>query len=435
MTRTMQAARKECVAHLLTTDPEHLTTPDRDISHRASWILAAVIVAMGIPALLMHVVHLDLPVVVTTFIFGVGILSAAFLLGGASEAAQHDLPASLSLAVLAFVAVLPEYAVDLLFAWRAGTDPSQAQFAVANMTGGNRLLIGVGWAAVLVAFYFMKGGRVVSLPNSISVEVGVLLLATAWSFSIPIKGSISLLDTVVLFSLFAFYLFRISRHPRAEPEPGGPSAMVSELPKNKRRLVVGAMFAYAGLVILASAEEFADGLIHTGTDLGLDEFLLVQWIAPLASESPEFLAAIYLVWRNNASAGLTALISSKVNQWTLLIGSLAVAYSISGTTWSGLPMDSRQQEEVLLTAAQSLFAVMLIVDKRLSWSAAVPLFGLFIVQFFLTGETVRLWLSGLYLVLAVALFLRHYRGVRTVLWETLTGRDASARAEPVATRR
>src|SRR5690606_21923540 len=121
------------------------------------------------------------------------------------------------------------------------------------------------------------------------------------------------------------------------------------------------------------------------------------------------LAAIYLVWRNNASAGLTALISSKVNQWTLLIGSLAVAYSISGTTWSGLPMDSRQVEEVLLTAAQSLFAVMLIVDKRLSWSAAVPLFGLFIVQFFLTGETVRLWLSGLYMLLAAGLFIGQFR--------------------------
>ncbi|MDA0364695.1 MAG: hypothetical protein O3B31_09155 [Chloroflexi bacterium] len=361
---------------------------------------------LGVPALVVRLGGIELPIALHTFVFGLGILGAAFVLGAAGEAAEHDLPRSLSLAILAFVAVLPEYAVDLLFAWRAGTDPTQAQYAVANMTGGNRLLIGVGWAGVLAAFFFIHGGRTIRLPRSISVEIAVLVIASFYSLLIPLKGNISLIDTVVLFSLMGFYLYRIAGQARVEPMVGGPMAMVTSLSPWRRRSVVVALFAYAGTVILASAEPFADGLIHTGVEFGIDEFLLVQWLAPLASESPEFLAAIYLVWRGNASAGLTMLIASKVNQWTLLIGSLAVAFSISGQTLAGLPMDGRQREEVLLTAAQSLFAVMLILDRRLSPRAAIPLFGLFVVQFVFFSESVRLVLSGVYFVIAAGLLLQ-----------------------------
>jgi cation:H+ antiporter len=86
----------------------------------------------------------------------------------------------------------------------------------------------------------------------------------------------------------------------------------------------------------------------------------VQVVAPLASEAPEFLIAGLLAWRGRASAGLGALISSKVNQWTLLIGSLPAAYALSRGTLAGLPLDERQLEAVFLTAAQSTFAVVLI---------------------------------------------------------------------------
>ena len=57
----------------------------------------------------------------------------------------------LALTVLALIAVLPEYAVDFTFAWKAGEDPDKfAPLALANMTGGNRLLIGIGWSMVVL---------------------------------------------------------------------------------------------------------------------------------------------------------------------------------------------------------------------------------------------------------------------------------------------
>ena len=88
----------------------------------------------------------------TAIFSGIGIFGAAVLLSWAAEAAQVDIPQSLALAFLALVAVLPEYAVDMYFAWEAGKNPEYTQYATANMTGGNRLLIGFGWAAVVICY-------------------------------------------------------------------------------------------------------------------------------------------------------------------------------------------------------------------------------------------------------------------------------------------
>jgi cation:H+ antiporter len=323
------------------------------------------------------------------------------LLGGASEAAQHDIPPSLSIAVLAFVAVLPEYAIDLLFAWRAADDPEQARFAIANMTGGNRLLLGVGWSAVLLA-YIARNKFVLGHPSRV-LEL------------------INLIVSAVLLLIFGTYLYRAARQPVETPEIGGPAEMVTQLPRWRRRVVIIGLFAFSAGVIVASAEPFADGLIALGESIGVDEFLLVQWLAPLASESPEFLAAMYLVWRGAARYGMTALISSKVNQFTLLIASLPIAFSISGGTLDGLPMDGRQQGEVLLTAAQSLFGIMLVLDKRMSLGAGVILLSLFLAQFALTDSTVRLGFAVVYLVLAGGLLLRRYRLIPDVVREAFGG--------------
>jgi cation:H+ antiporter len=161
----------------------------------------------------------------------------------------------------------------------------------------------------------------------------------------------------------------------------GPAETIANLPTAQRRTVIVLMFLYAGGAILLAAEPFADGLIRTGVQLGIDEFQLVQWVAPLASEFPEFLVAGLLAWRFRADAALGALVSSKVNQWTLLIGCLPIAYAISSGTINPLPTDTRQTEEVLLTAAQSLLAVVLLINLRMSLWEAGALAVLFLAQF------------------------------------------------------
>ncbi|MEO8320758.1 MAG: sodium:proton exchanger, partial [Bradyrhizobium sp.] len=289
---------------------------------------------------------------------------------------------TLAIAGLALIAVLPEYAVDMLFAVKAGRDPSYAAFATANMTGGNRLLVGLGWTMVVAIFVFRSRQSVLKLAEVHRHEVGILAIATAYSFVIPFRGGITLLDAAFLVSLFGVYVYLASRgEPEGESDIVGPAETIANLPTGQRRILLVAMFLYAGAAILVGAEPFADGLIDTGVDLGIDEFQLVQWVAPLASEFPEFLVAGLLAWRLRADAALGALVSSKVNQWTLLIGCLPIAYAISSGTLDPLPTDTRQTEEVLLTAAQSLLAVVLLINLRMTlWEAGI-LLVLFLAQF------------------------------------------------------
>lgn len=354
---------------------------------RWGWLL--VIVAAVAPALALRLGLWHARVEVETAVFGMAVVAAAFALTWTAEAAEHDISQALALAVLALIAVLPEYAVDMTFAWKAGHDPSFAQYAAANMTGGNRLLVGLGWSAIVFIFWFRSRRTLLQLARSHQLELTFLGIATLYSFVLPWKGSISLLDSLVLVTLFVVYLILAARHPSEEPELMGPAKTIGALPAHRRRPVLAALFLFAAGVILASAEPFAEGLVHTGTELGIDEFLLVQWLAPLASEAPEFIAAGLMAWRLRAAAGMGALISSKVNQWTLLIGGLPIAYALSRGDLQALPLDARQVEEVFLTAAQSLFAVAVLVGLAISVSEGMVLAVLFIVQALLPTQTIE----------------------------------------------
>ena len=174
----------------------------------------------------------------------------------------------------------------------------------------------------------------------------------------------------------------------------------------------------------------------------------MQWVAPLASESPELIVACLFAWRLKASESLGTLLSSKVNQWTLLVGTIPIVFAISAGTTDGLPLDAQQRVELLLTAAQSLFAVSILVTLALTTRNALALLVLFAVQFFgsllLSSEadrTLNLVLSGVYIALAAVEFFRHRKvlvrttrdGLRTP-FDELQRADEEAEEEAEAAR-
>jgi cation:H+ antiporter len=337
---------------------------------------------------------------------GIGIFGAAFLLSWACEVAQLDIPRALAIAALALIAVLPEYAVDVYFAWRAGTDPTYTAFATANMTGGNRLLLGVGWAAPVVAVWLRFGRREVLLAEDQAVEVSYLAMATLYSFLIPLKGTLSLIDTLVLFGIFIAYVRAAGRTTHEEPHLEGPAHAIAVLGTRGRRIATITLGLIAGAAILTAAEPFAEGLIATGRQFHIEEFLLVQWLAPLASESPEFVVAILFALKGAAAAGIGAMISSKVNQWTLLVGALPLAFSLSSGAIHPMVLDARQREEIFLTSAQSVFGLVVIANYRFSLVEALTLFGLFALQLFFTSPEARWAYAGVYLLLAGGMLVR-----------------------------
>jgi cation:H+ antiporter len=342
-----------------------------------------ILVAAGAVALRAAGVHFE--PVTGALAFGFAIVCCAFLMGTAAELAQLDVSESLALIVVALLAVLPEYAVDLYFAYRAGDDATYAPYALANMTGANRLLIGLGWPCIAFVWWLRSRQRTIHLEPSHGGGVFFLALATIYSLWIPLKGTLSLLDTAILVLLFVLYVRFARAQPAEAPELVGPAEVLARHTRaGTRRLVTVAVFAVAAAGIFASSEPFAESLLGCGAQLGIDRYYLVQWLAPLASESPEFLVAGLLVWKRRPTAGFGTLLSSKLNQWTLLVGAIPVAYGVSllvhGHGLTPLHIDERQAGELLLTVAQSWFGVCILMNRDFKLSEAAWVAALFLAQ-------------------------------------------------------
>ncbi|MEO6724472.1 MAG: sodium:calcium antiporter [Blastocatellia bacterium] len=350
---------------------------------------------------------------------GIAIVGAAFLLGWGAELSERDIPRSLALLVLALISVLPEYAIGLHYAWTEGLVHSNEGLAIANMTGANRILIGVGWALIAIVYYFKHKKTHIQIDPSQGLELSLLLLATIYSLIIPLKGTLSLWDAAIFFAMFLYYAGRATKGEKHETELEGIAAELdARLSNNARRLAVALMFAFAGVAIWFAAEPFAEGLKATGKAYHVNEFLLVQWLAPLASESPEAMIALLFALRGKGSTAIGALISSKVNQWTLLVGAIPLVYAIAAGVAAPMILDGRQKEELLLTSAQSLFAAIVIADFRFTLWEAILLLVLFIAQFFFPQESIRYIFSGLYLAAAFVMILAS-KMRRQMVWNAL----------------
>jgi cation:H+ antiporter len=414
----------------------------RDVRPTRQIIGLALAVGVTVPGLVLRAAEPHLAHHWEALLFGLAIVGAAFLLSWAAEVAQLDVSAGLAIGLLALIAVLPEYAVDLVFAFKAGNAvqefgpacrppladvESPCSLALANMTGANRLLIGIGWPMVVFIGWY-RGRRLrrpmteVRLERSNSVELAFLAVATVYSLTLPLKSEITLWDAVILVGIFVAYVIRLAGAPAQEPHLVGPARYIGAFETGARRGTVGVLFVFAALVILAVAEHFAEALVATGQALHVSEFLLVQWLAPLASEAPELLVAGLYAWRLNTCTGLSCLVSSKVNQWTLLVGTLPLVFAIASESLHGLPVEPRQREELLLTAAQSVFAVATLASLSMSTHEALGLFGLFWAQFILGAVVPESWhgtelvaVSFLYLIFAAVILLRHRRAVPSLL--------------------
>ncbi len=411
---------------------------------------------LAIPGLVIRFGHYGLPHWFEALLFGLAVVAAAFMLAWAAEVIQLDISAGLALALLALIAVLPEYAVDFVFTRKAGNQfqsngtcsgigdaSNNCQLALANMTGANQLLVGVGWSSVvLLAAWRIKrlarrdqldplhGGTsgTFALERSHSVEIAFLSIACLWGLTLPLRSSLGLLDACILVAIFIGYVVRIAKAPAEEPHLVGPALLIATLPPRKRRVVVGLLFAAAATIIMLSAEHFAEALVATGSEVGISEFLLVKWLAPLASEAPELLVALMFAWRLNTNSALGALVSSKVNQWTLLVGTLPIVFAISSGGTHGLPLDTTQRLELFVTSAQTVFAIAVLSSRSFSIREAQMLLGVFLVQFGLQAafqnnasadHKSRLIVGIVYLFMAGVLLIKERAGLRHLMRDGL----------------
>ena len=357
-------------------------------------------------------------IIVVAIASAFAIIPASFLLAWATESAQFFVSQSFALAVLALLQVLPEYLFEATLAWNR-----LIEYAAATMTGSNRLLMGAGWPIIFFIAYASSRRRgspikEIRLDASQSVEVFFLIIATAYSFIIVIKHTLDIVDGAILILTYVIYLWISLKVPaeskREEAHVHGPAKTIIDMKSGTQRLgVIVVLVTTGGIVIFSSAGPFVLSLLQVALILGFSQFLFAQWVAPFLSEFPESTSAFY--WASTVQLSPMAMgnmISSKVNQWTLLVGSIPLIYSISIGHLAFIPLDSLQIQEILLTAAQSSFGCAALLKLRFTWKEAVILFSLWLLQFLI--PQVRIEVTAAYFVLTV-IWLIYYRNQARIL--------------------
>jgi cation:H+ antiporter len=373
----------------------------------------AMMAACTLPGLLIRLSGAHVPPPLGIAVFGGAVMAAAFMLACAAEAAEIDVSPGIAVAGIAFVAVLPEYVIEVYFAFSG-----QVEFVTASLTGSTRLLLGaaVGMPA-LAAFVLARTGKPpvgsVAIDPRRRVDLAIIAAASLYAPLIVLRGHLSWQDAVVLIGLYVLYMRRIATGSPEPPHLVGIAAELGKLPKVRRRRWVVGLMAYAAVAVLVTAEPFAHSVLLTGTTVGVSPYLLVQWLVPLATEMPELVIAFVLVTHRRAGQAVAVLLSSAVSQWTFALGTLPLAFR-AGAGQGPLPLLAREQVELLLTMGQGLLAVAVLVTLKLGRRDAVLGLGLFAVQLAIPSVALRAAMTLTYLVLAVDIFASERDAIPTL---------------------
>ena len=324
------------------------------------------------------------------------IILAALLISWAAECGQFFISQGLALAVLAWVQTLPEFAVEGVIAFTAAKDPSKLHLITANYTGSLRLFVGLGWPMVyFVAYFFrrIKGARgpfSIELEDEHSVAVLSLLPALLYLLVIYFKGTLNILDGIILSVIYFGYLYLLSKMPAHDAEEIEDLGRIPKFVMRKRyplnvAWIVG-FFILGALILCFSAHPFLNSMLAIAITLGISQFVFVQWVAPFLSEFPEKLSAFYWARKvNKASMALVNFVSSSINQWTILVALIPFIYSFGMGKVSSVSFDGHQKVEILLTIIQSYLGFLFLASMDFKFLEAAVLFLLWLAQFLVPG--------------------------------------------------
>jgi cation:H+ antiporter len=370
---------------------------------------------------LVHLAGPVLPLELQTIGLAIGLIGAAFLLAWAADAGEAVFSGGLVLAVIALVAVLPEFVIEIRFAY-----VQQTELVSANLTGATRLLLMGATALPLVVAYLARRRRQAApafqLATTRRLELGMLLIVSIFAIQIVARGTLTLADGVILVALYVLYARRVQGTPEEEPAVIGVPAGLLSLRPELRRPAIASLIVTAGAAVLMIANPFADALLATGTSFGLDPYFLIQSVVPLATETPEFVIVAVLVANRRPAQGLALFLASSVSQWTLGMGALPIAY-MAGGGGPSMPLAGREQVEIALTIALTLFAVAALALLRPERIDAAIVVGVMALQFVYPTTFVRVAATFVLLVFAIDLLFDRRRAVRP-LYRAVFGRGA-----------
>jgi len=295
----------------------------------------------------------------------------------------------------------------------------------------------------MIYFVFAVSGRksaserlpAIRLEREHAVEIVGLVPPLLYFVVILFKQSFTWVDAVVLLTLYVVYLgvlFRNAPHG-ADHVADAPavSRWAYRQPGWRRPLAIAALFGGGGALLYVTAHPFLESMLAVAGLLGVSQFVLVQWVAPFLSEFPEKVSAFYWARRvTRAPMALMNMVSSNINQWTVLAAMIPLVYGYSSLrhhgVWLDFHFDGPQRLEILLTLLQSGLAMMVLANMEFDWRDATVLFVLWLVQFL--RPNLRAAVAIAYGVWMVILAIEFVVGRKALLapryfWEIIRQKD------------
>jgi cation:H+ antiporter len=329
--------------------------------------------------------------VVATLCFS-AVITSALLISWAAEASEFSISQGLAVAIVALLQVVPEFMVEAVIAWHKDID-----LMMANVTGANRLLMGIGWPMIFFTtdiFSRVKNKNGISsielLPENI-IEVIALFVASLYFVVVLLKQTLQIYDGIFLGIVFIGYLYILKTLPEEAEEKKEdllpmPHYLVS-VKEGKRGVFLVVLFLVGGATMWAVADPFLSSAKEVAAAAGISAFVFVQWVAPFLSEFPEGVTAFY--WAKTirlAPMALLNLISSKVTQWTLLVTMIPIVYSLSMGRISTIPLDVHHRQEILLSMMMTFYGCAALTKLKFTRGNAIILFVLWLAQFIYPGN-------------------------------------------------
>ena len=352
-----------------------------------------------------------LPDLLLQIIYGFAIFGAAILISWGAEASEKDISGAFVIALIALIAVLPEYSIESILAYTAGksyknnnfTYTDRVGYVSANVTGANRLLAGLGWPLIMLINLYRNNKQINIIKNN-KIELVIIFAGLASMTLTFILDMQPLLLSAILICIYLFYLYVSSKKESEEPEFVGISKYITEFKKPVRITINVSLIVFSAISIFVVSHPFVESLIHGGEKFGIDEYYLIQWLAPLASESPEILIASLFAFRNKSIESNAIILSSQANQMSLLIGSMGWIFALAAGRLDSFPVNDTQAIEFLLTAAFALFQIAIIYKSKFNKTIIIGFMILFASQLIFSNSDFKFYLSIFLFLLSIPLF-------------------------------
>ena len=265
-------------------------------------------------------------------------------------------------------ATIPPLLAEVHFAWQAagasatGTDG----LTIAAMTGAGRMLPGLAWPMLLLVSWARGVDWKPESARGVGPGLWFTLLGAMYAFTVYLKGFLSVLDGLLLLVLFAAYLWSIRGQRDSKAALGEtPRRLKPAAPVQPREFRFETILGLAMAMTIVSGL-FVGALVSWALAKGPAPFGLVQWLVALVSNSPLLVVVAVLAWQARPGHAAQVLVSTQIVHLTLVLASLPLAFALHGLVLGDvdvLALGGRQGYELLVLAAQSMFAVIVLVGR------------------------------------------------------------------------